>query len=187
MSFDTPERPTGMKAKNLDDSNGMAVQDWAAVATRLEAGFDQAPDSGGPNRYTTWLTTINADGSPHVTAVGAGWVDGAFWFQTGDGTRKAKNLGRDPRCSLSLSTHEFDLVVEGAAEKTTDPAVVSRIAAAWAEGGWPCEVDASGTGITAPFNAPAVGPPPWFVYRIRPRSAVSVSTVEPGGTTRWVF
>ena len=176
-----------MRAKNLDDIDGTPVQHWDAVTAILESGVTQAPDTGGPNRHTTWLTTINPDGSPHVTAVGAVWLDGAFWFQTGDTTRKAKNVAREPRCAISISTKELDLVVSGTAEKVSDPAAVSRVAAAWNTGGWPCEVDESGIGLTAPFNAPAVGPPPWFVYRITPRSATSVSTIEPGGATRWTF
>jgi hypothetical protein len=45
------------------------------------------------------LATINQNGRPHVTGVGALWVDGAFWFQTGERTRKGKNLARDPRCT----------------------------------------------------------------------------------------
>jgi len=176
-----------MKARNLDDSHGMQVQDWHSVEAVLKKGFPQAPGDGGPNRHTSWLTTIEPDGSPHVTAVGAIWMDGAFFFQTGDHPRKAKNLARDPRCVMSLSVHDFDLVVEGTAEKITDPAIVARAAAMWAAGGWPCEVDESGLGLTAPFNAPATGPSPWFVYKITPRSATSVSTIEPGGTTRWTF
>ena len=176
-----------MRAKNLDDQDGTPVQDWTAITTVLDSGVTQAPDTGGPNRHTSWLTTLNPDGSPHVTAVGAVWVDGAFWFQTGDRTRKAKNVARDPRCTVSVSTKEFDLVLNGTAEKVSDPADVSRVAAVWSAGGWPCEVDESGVGLTAPFNAPAVGPAPWFVYRITPRSATSVSTVEPGGATRWTF
>ncbi len=176
-----------MEAKNLDDVHGTPVQDWAAVVDVLDSGVTQAPDTGGPNRHTTWLTTINPDGSPHVTAVGAVWLDGAFWFQTGAGTRKAKNVARDPRCAVGVSVKEFDLVVAGTAAKVSDPADVSRVVAAWNAGGWPCEVDDSGIGLTAPFNAPAVGPAPWFVYRITPRSATSVSTTEPGGTTAWTF
>ncbi|MFC9898040.1 pyridoxamine 5'-phosphate oxidase family protein [Nocardia sp. NPDC127579] len=176
-----------MKAKNLDDSQGMQIQDWKTVTAVLDSGITQAPDTGGPNRYTTWLTTLNADGSPHVTPVGAAWVDGEFWFQTGDTTHKAKNIARDPRSVLSVSAHDFDLVVEGVAEQVGDPAAVARVAEVWAAGGWPCTVDDSGIGLTAPFNAPAVGPAPWHVYRITARSAVSVSTVEPGGTTRWTF
>ena len=43
---------------------------------------------------TPWLTTINSDGSPHVTGVGALWVDGSFRCETADGTRKGRNLAR---------------------------------------------------------------------------------------------
>lgn len=176
-----------MRAKNLDTEHGTPAQDWTTVAGQLDEGvLLQAPESGGPNRFTCWLTTINADGSPHVTPVGGAWVDGAFWFQTGEGTRKAKNVARDARCTMSVATRDFDLVVEGTAELVTDSEQVSRVADVWRAGGWPCEVDASGR-LTAPFNAPAVGPAPWNVYRITPRSALSVSTVEPGGATRWTW
>ena len=56
-----------------------------------------------------------------------------------------------------------------------------------ADDGWPAEPDQSGSGITAPFNAPSQGPPPWDVYRIEPRSATVVLGVEPGGLTRFRF
>jgi hypothetical protein len=62
-----------------------------------------------------------------------------------------------------------------------------RIARAWADQGWPAELDESGSGITAPFNAPSQGSPPWNVYRIEPRSAIVVSSTEPGGLTRFGF
>ena len=45
----------------------------------------------------------------------------------------------------------------------------------------------TGVALTAEFSAPSAGPPPWFVYRITPRSATSVTTIEPGGATRWTF
>jgi hypothetical protein len=64
---------------------------------------------------------------------------------------------------------------------------VARLASAWAAGGWPAEPDATGTGITAPFNAPSQGPPPWFVYRVEPRSATVALGTEPGGLTRFRF
>jgi len=53
--------------------------------------------------------------------------------------------------------------------------------------GWPAEPDESGAGITAPFNAPSQGPPPWNVYRIEPRSAIVTLAAEPGGLTRFRF
>src|ERR1700674_3120932 len=102
-----------MEPTNLADLYGLPNIDWADIEARLAEGVSQGPGTGGPNRHTCWLATINRDGSPHVTGVGALWVDGAFWFETGDRTRKGKNIARDPRCTLSLATDELDLVVEG--------------------------------------------------------------------------
>ena len=75
-----------MEIVNLGQADGLPPVDWAAVAEKLDARLAPAPDA--VNSRTTWLSTVNQDGSPHVTAVGALWVDGAFWFQTGAGTRK---------------------------------------------------------------------------------------------------
>jgi hypothetical protein len=176
-----------MDATNLADLYKSPLLDWGRITARLDQGLSQAPDTGGPNRHTCWLATINPDGSPHVTGIGAVWVDGAFWFETGDATRNGKNLARDPRCTLSVAAHEFDLVVEGTAERVTDPTTVARLAEVWATGGWPCRVDDSGVALTADFSAPSAGPPPWFVYRLSPHRATALLTVEPGGATRWRF
>jgi pyridoxine/pyridoxamine 5'-phosphate oxidase len=169
---------------NLGADEGLPPVDWAGIAERLDAG--SAPDPEAHNAKTKWLATINEDGSPHVTAVGALWLDGAFWFQTGS-TRKGRNVARDPRCSMALSIRDADVVVEGNAVHVTDPAAVARVAKAWADDGWPAEPDESGTGITAPFNAPSQGPAPWNVYRVEPTSATVVLGIEPGGLTRFTF
>lgn len=174
-----------MKITNLGAADGLPPVDWVAIGEKLEAGA--APDPQAHNARTTWLTTINEDGSPHVTPVGAIWIDEAFWFQTGSGTRKCRNVERDPRCAIAVSTLDADVVVEGTAERVTDPDDIRRAASVWAEGGWPAEVDPGGTGITAPFNAPSQGPPPWNVYRIEPLSAVVALGSEPGGLTRFHF
>jgi hypothetical protein len=174
-----------MDATNLADLYDLPTLEWAPIQARLDAGLSQAPASGGPNRHTSWLTTLNADGSPHVTAVGALWVDSAFWFETGARTRKARNVARDARCVLSVATEEFDLVVEGEARQITDPETVATMAAHWSTGGWPARVDETGTALTAEFSAPSAGPPPWFVYRVELRTATAIATVEPGGATRW--
>src|SRR3954454_1294678 len=102
-----------MEAENLADLYDSPLLEWQGIAARLADGLTQAPGTGGPNRHTCWLATINADGSPHVTGVGALWVDGAFWFETGGGTRKARNVARDARCTLSVATEQFDLIAEG--------------------------------------------------------------------------
>ena len=163
--------PKIVEAKNLAELYDLPLVEWAAVTRRLDEGFTQAPGTGGPDRHTCWLATINADGSPHVTGIGAIWVDDAFWFETGEHTRKGRNVARDPRCTLSIATREFDLVVEGDAHQVTDPPVVAAMAERWADD----------------FSAPSAGPPPWFVYRITPREATALSILEPGGATRWHF
>jgi general stress protein 26 len=175
-----------METKNLAESDGLAPLEWSRVDTEIQQRLEDW-DPEAADRPTTWLTTINADGTPHVTSVGALWHAGSFWFQTGEHTRKARNVARDPHCSMSVTTRGLDVVIEGEAQRVTDPKQVSEAAALWAKGGWPAQPDESGTGITAPFNAPSVGPPPWFVYKITPRSATAVASLEPHGSTRWKF
>src|SRR5437660_1929426 len=127
MSSTPRQRPPNVEVKNLADLYQSPLLDWAKVDAQLTQGFSQAPDTGGPIRHTCWLATINGDGSPHVTGVGALWVEGAFWFETGERTRKGRNLARDPRCTLSMATDEFDLVVEGEAHKVIDPKTVAAM------------------------------------------------------------
>jgi Pyridoxamine 5'-phosphate oxidase len=187
VSQDVPWTMKGrlMEIINLGTVDGLPPVDWAAIVAKLAAGSAPAPDA--VNSRTTWLSTVNEDGSPHVTAVGALWLDDAFWFQTGASTLKARNVARDSRCSIAVSIRDADVVVEGDAARVTEPGAVARIAKAWADQGWPAEPDDSGSGITAPFNAPSQGPPPWNVYRIEPRSALVTLAAEPGGLTRFRF
>ena len=176
-----------MEATNLADLYHSPLLDWAPIQARLAAGLSQAPGTGGPDRHTCWLATINPDGSPHVTGIGALWADGCWWFETGRDTRKGKNLARDSRCTLSVAAREFDLVVEGEATLLTDAATVAGLAARWAAEGWPARADDTGAALTAGYSAPSAGPPPWHVYRLTPRTATAVGTVDPGGATRWRF
>ena len=174
-----------MEIVNLGASDGLPPLDWDDIVEHLASG--SRPDPEAHNARTTWLTTVNDDGSPHVTAVGAIWLDQTFFFQTGPSTRKARNVERDPRCSIALSIRDVDVVVEGRAGLETDAGTIRSATEAWAGGGWPVEPDPSGTGITAPFNAPSQGPPPWNVYRIDLLTVTAVSGVEPGGLTRFTF
>jgi PPOX class probable F420-dependent enzyme len=177
-----------MDAKNLADLYDLAPLEWAPIEATLDSGvLTQAPGDGGPDRHSCWLATINADGSPHLTGVGALWVDRSFWFETGERSRKGRNLARDPRCTLSVATQAFDLVVEGEAHLVDDPATVADMAARWSAGGWPAKVDDTGIALTAEYSAPSAGPPPWRVYRLTPKQATALATVEPGGATRWTF
>src|SRR6195952_2420387 len=129
-----------MRTTNLGEVDGLSAIEWSIVDTQL-ADLLTHDDPHSPDRSTFWLTTLNADGSPHVTSVGALWHAGSCWFQTGEHTRKAKNVARDPRCAISAATKGFDVMVSGEARRVTDPATVAEIAALWAESGWPAVSD----------------------------------------------
>ena len=48
-----------------------------------------------------WITTVRADGRPHVTPLVAVWLDGAIHFCTGDTEQKALNLRTNPHVLLT--------------------------------------------------------------------------------------
>src|ERR1700687_1718677 len=129
-----------IKQRNLDGC-GTAPIEWARVKAVLDSQLTQGPDTGGPQRHTTWLTTINPDGSPHVTPVGVVRHDGSWYFTSGPATRKSRNLALDPRCVVTAAPQPFALVIEGAAERVTDAGELTSAAEAFADGGWPAEVE----------------------------------------------
>ncbi len=172
-------------AKNLADLYQLGTLDWTDVRQRLATKLTQEPGSGGPDHHTFWLSTIDTDGKPHLTAVGAYWVDGRYYFSGGAGSRKIRNIERDPRCAIGVAISGYDVALEGRAVRVVDDALLQRIARVFAEGGWAPTV-ADG-GFTHEFSAPSAGPPPWFVYEFTPQDVYGVMTVEPGGATRWTF
>jgi hypothetical protein len=177
-----------MRTKNLGERYSLPSVEWSTITERLDKGLAVAPGSGGPDHLTCWLATINVDGSPHVNALGALWVDGTYWFVTGETTRRGRNLARDSRCAMSVATDEFELVTEGRAERVTDRATVAQMAKRWADQGWPCKVDDSGLALTAPYSAPSAGGPPWSIYRMTITSAHALTFGgESGGAMRWEF
>jgi hypothetical protein len=149
----------------------------------LASGFTQAPDTGGPNRHTPWLTTINPDGSPHLTPVGFVQLDGVWYFTSGPGTRKSRNIAADPRCVVSVATRPFDLVIEGTAERVTGADQLRSVAEKYNDDGWPARVE--GDAVTAEYSAPSAGPPPWHVYKIVPETVFAFGTAEPYGATKF--
>jgi hypothetical protein len=53
-----------MDARNLADLYDSPLLEWSRIEARLAQGLTQAPGTGGPDRHTCWLATINPDGSP---------------------------------------------------------------------------------------------------------------------------
>ncbi|GBG39825.1 pyridoxamine 5'-phosphate oxidase family protein [Mycobacterium montefiorense] len=169
-------------AHNLDGYGAPTIE-WTRVKTVLDGQLTQAPGSGGPQRHTAWLTTINPDSSPQVRPVGVTAHNGSWYFTSGSATRKSRNLARDRRCVVSVATDQFDLVLEGTAERISDSGELSSVAAAFVSSGWPAEV--AGDALTAEYSAPSAGPPPWHVYRASPSTVFAMSTSEPFGATKF--
>jgi hypothetical protein len=142
--------------------------------------------SVSPSAQLTWfLGTVRPDGRPHAAGVGALYLDGDVWFTSSPAARKARNLARNARCTLSVRLDGIDLVLEGSADRVTDTPTLERLAARYREGGWPAKVE--GEALTAPFSAPSAGPPPWNLYRFMFDTVFGVAAAEPHGATRWRF
>ena len=82
-----------------------------------------------------WITTVRADGRPHVTPLVAVWLDDALHFCTGGLEQKAVNLRNNPHVILTTGCNRWDdgldVVVEGEAVRVTDRAALQRLADAW--------------------------------------------------------
>ena len=101
--------------------------DWADVRRTLETNLTQEPRTGGPGHHTFWLSTIDADGRPHMTAAGAFWVDGRYYFCGGPRSRKIRNIEREPHCPFGVAVHGYDVALEGRAARVTDDARLQRL------------------------------------------------------------
>jgi hypothetical protein len=165
--------------KNLD-IYGSEPLPWSRALAALAAN----PSTEGHGR-SYWLATVSPEGRPHVAAVGALWVDDKFYFTSGPGTRKSRNLAKKPLCVISVALSGLDLVVEGTAHRVTDDATLRRLAGLYAAQGWPASV--SDGALTAEYSAPSAGSAPWNLYAFTPAAAVGVATAEPHGATRWGF
>jgi general stress protein 26 len=103
------------------------------------------------NAELFWITTVRADGRPHVSPLVAVWADGALHFCTGAAEQKAVNLRHNPHVILTTGCNSWeqglDVVVEGDAVQVTNEGTLKRLAEAWAtkwDGRWQFEVGGGG-------------------------------------------
>jgi uncharacterized pyridoxamine 5'-phosphate oxidase family protein len=82
-----------------------------------------------------WLTTVRADGRPHVTPLIGVEKDGAVHFCTGLREQKARNLEHHPQVALTTGNNTWakglDVVVEGAAVRVVDRDALQSLADAY--------------------------------------------------------
>lgn len=158
--------------------HGAEATPWAAAREMLETA------------QLSWLTTLRADGRPHVTPLVAVWLDDALHFSTGPGEQKALNLAGNPNVVITTGCNRWDqaldVMVEGEARRVTDRPTLERLAAAWAgkwDGRWRFgvvdggfvhpEVDVDGPVLVfavEPAKVLAFGRSPFTQTRYRPAS-----------------
>ena len=123
-----------------------------------------------------WLATACEDGRPHVMPVWAVWRDGAVWASSALGSRKARNLARDGRCTVTTDDPLEPVVMDGHAESVQDPDLIN----AFLEG-----MNAKyGTSYEPSFLDPGVN----ATFRITPEVVFGLTEEDfAGSPTRWTF
>jgi nitroimidazol reductase NimA-like FMN-containing flavoprotein (pyridoxamine 5'-phosphate oxidase superfamily) len=92
----------------LPAGQGTGLLRWSWAEERLARSHDY------------WLATVTPQGAPHLMPVWAVWHQNMLWFSSSNGSRKARNLGAEPRCTLSTDNPLEPVVVQGTAVRVTD-------------------------------------------------------------------
>jgi nitroimidazol reductase NimA-like FMN-containing flavoprotein (pyridoxamine 5'-phosphate oxidase superfamily) len=135
-----------------------------------------------------WISTVRADGRPHVTPLVAVWSDGAIHFHTGAEEQKLANLRANPHVVLTTGCNRWDqgldVVVEGDAVQVTDEGTLKRLADVWAtkwDGRWQLSVRDGGFGNlnVSDFRS--------LVFTVRPTKIYAHAKGDPFGATTHRF
>jgi hypothetical protein len=131
-----------------------------------------------------WLTTVRADGRPHVTPLIGVTIDEAVHFTTGPEEQKARNLEHHDQVAVTTGQNTWaqglDVVVEGTAVRVTDPEALQALAGAFeAKYGsvWHFDV---GDGVFHHGAGTA------FVFRVEPAKVLAFAK-EPHAQTAYRF
>jgi Pyridoxamine 5'-phosphate oxidase len=145
-------------------TEGRGLLPWSWAQERLTKSHDY------------WVATARSDGRPHLMPVWAVWDDGAVWFSSSVGSRKARNLASDGRCSIATDNAWEPVVLEGNAERVTDHGALTRFIS--------LENEKYDTDYGVDFLDPSVN----ATFRVRPSWVFSLTEDDfEGSPTRWVF
>lgn len=104
------------------------------------------------------------------------WHDGSLWFSSSKGSRKARNLSRDPRCTVATEDAVNPVVVEGRAELVTNPDDLARMLAL------------ENAKYSTDYGVETLDPASNSAFRVRPRWAFGLKSDDfTGSPTRWEF
>lgn len=121
-----------------------------------------------------WICSTRPDGRPHAAPVWGVWHEGALYFSTDPGARKARNIERQPEIVVHLESGDDSVILEGAVEVITDRELLVQVGKAYALKYPPFDPIGDGT--------------PGLWYRLRPRTALAWMERDfPNTATRWDF
>jgi len=83
---------------------GSGLLSWAWAETKLLSSHDY------------WLGSSSPDGRPHLMPVWGIWMRDGLWFSSSAGSRKARNLLADGRCTAATDDALNPVVIEGVAD-----------------------------------------------------------------------
>src|SRR5207302_145718 len=64
-----------------------------------------------------WLVTIDPDGKPHLVGQWGAWIDERWYFEGGEDTKWARNVGREPRIAMGAESGTTAVMIEGRAAR----------------------------------------------------------------------
>jgi len=115
-----------------------------------------------------WIGTSGPGGRPHSAPVWGIWLDGVLYFSTGDESRKARNIAKNPRVTVHPELENEAVILEGSAKKISQAA---RLRPVW-------------KAYKAKYDWDVEGLP---FYAVRPRVAFSFKEDLAETATRWLF
>lgn len=145
-----------------DEGSGLLPWSWAAERLTRSRNY--------------WVTSVWPDGRPHTMPVWGMWDDAVLWFSSSAGSRKTRNLAADPRCCVSTEDAGDPVVVEGAAQIVTEPALLRRV------------IDLMNAKYHTEYGVDFLNPALNAAIRIRPRTVIGLRSSDfTGSPTRWEF
>lgn len=152
----------GYGTQGPDEGTGLLQWSWAVE--RLSGSHDY------------WLATLTPDGGPHLMPVWAVLMEDRLWFSSSNGSRKARNLAADPRCSLAAQDPLQMVVVEGRVERVSERSELAKM------------LDAENAKYGTDYGLDMVDPAHNTCWALRPERVFGLDSSDfTGSPTRWTF
>ncbi|HEV3173378.1 MAG TPA: pyridoxamine 5'-phosphate oxidase family protein [Actinocrinis sp.] len=164
MSEPIASRPYMPGYGTLPPDEGRGLLPWSWAEDRLVRSHD------------FWLATATPGGAPHLMPVWAVWREGMLWFSSSNGSRKARNLGAESRCTMSTDDPREPVVVQGQARRITDPDALAAM------------LEAENAKYGTAYGMDTVDPASNTVFALAPEWVFALDSRDfTGSPTRFVF